>query len=480
MLFDDDDESFEGMDRDTIAKILDQIRSGSAYYIDVDDVMEAYDFLVGEEMMEEADEILEYGLKLHGQDIDLQILKTNSLIDKGKFAEAAFILDDIYEKAQNKSNYYFSKGYLRLRQEDLEEAEKLFRIAIAKADDDMKSSLTYEIGMNLNHLGLHKEAISFFEMLPEKEIEGDEQTEFEYAYALEKVGRAEDSQKRYEHLVETSPLSEGAWYNLGILYSMKGDFDNAIEAYQNAIALKPDYAEPYYNMANAYLNKTQIQKALDAYLDYATYARDEVEKSVYNYIGECWTLLGNEDYAKKFFLLAIKLEPESDSAWYNYGRLCADEGEYEDAKNAFERAIELRPEVENYYFEKAQIHYNLHEIDETIDMLERGIKITPNNVLAWFEVVRIRMEDTDALASDIRKYIKQKKEEFGNPSALQLVEAYVEFFVFGKKNTAKMLMRNVASSTPQIIKDASIEPNLHKLLERNEIIKILNEYNIKF
>ncbi len=51
----------------------------------------------------------------------------------------------------------------------------------------------------------------------------------------------------YKKVLELSPRTPVAYFNLGNIYFEMEDYDNATEAYNRAIDLKPDFGEAYYN-----------------------------------------------------------------------------------------------------------------------------------------------------------------------------------------------------------------------------------------
>ena len=45
----------------------------------------------------------------------------------------------------------------------------------------------------------------------------------------------------------------------------QGKLEEAIEAYNKALAIKPDYVDAYYNMGNALEEKHNLEEAIEAY-----------------------------------------------------------------------------------------------------------------------------------------------------------------------------------------------------------------------
>ena len=63
----------------------------------------------------------------------------------------------------------------------------------------------------------------------------------------------------------SGPTYAQAHYNLGNALRDKGQLDEAIAAYRQAIALKPNYAEAHSNLGNALKAKGQLDDAIAAY-----------------------------------------------------------------------------------------------------------------------------------------------------------------------------------------------------------------------
>jgi tetratricopeptide (TPR) repeat protein len=67
----------------------------------------------------------------------------------------------------------------------------------------------------------------------------------------------------YEQAIRLNPDNANAYNNLGVIYRIKGEYDRAIAAYDEAIWLKnSDFPAAFYNRALAYADKSEYDRAL--------------------------------------------------------------------------------------------------------------------------------------------------------------------------------------------------------------------------
>lgn len=74
--------------------------------------------------------------------------------------------------------------------------------------------------------------------------EGEGDARMRQAMARKLLGDIADD---YRRVLELSPNTPVAWYNLGNILFESEDFDGATDAYTKAVELKPDFGEAYYN-----------------------------------------------------------------------------------------------------------------------------------------------------------------------------------------------------------------------------------------
>ena len=66
-------------------------------------------------------------------------------------------------------------------------------------------------------------------------------------------------------MIELKPDRADAYHRRGVLYSYKGDFENAINDFTTVINLNPDDPYVYCNRGNAYADKEEFDKAIEDY-----------------------------------------------------------------------------------------------------------------------------------------------------------------------------------------------------------------------
>lgn len=97
-----------------------------------------------------------------------------------------------------------------------------------------------------------------------------------------------------------------------------GKFEEAVNAYKQAIKLKPDYSEAYYNLGDAYFQLSLYKEAIDAYKRAVKYQRDFAP--THNNMGTAYYKLGEHEKAIEAYKEAIRLNPKTAVTYYNLAR----------------------------------------------------------------------------------------------------------------------------------------------------------------
>ncbi|MBN1363665.1 MAG: tetratricopeptide repeat protein [Syntrophaceae bacterium] len=107
------------------------------------------------------------------------------------------------------------------------------------------------------------------------------------------------------------------YYNRGNAYAEKGQYQTAVEDYDEAIRLQPNFASAYFNRGNTYKNLGQYRLAITDYNNTIHLSPDYFV--AYNYRGFAYGKLGQYELALENFNKAISLKPDYASAYNNRG-----------------------------------------------------------------------------------------------------------------------------------------------------------------
>jgi tetratricopeptide (TPR) repeat protein len=176
--------------------------------------------------------------------------------------------------------------------------------------------------------------------------------------------------------------SVGPYFERGRGYVAKGDFDQAVEQYNEALKIDPKYAVTYNNRGNAYYFKKDYSRAI---ADYDEAIRLDPKYAVaYNNRGNA--NLGKKDYDRAIadYSEALKLDPKNAVAYYSRGDAYFRKKDYVRAIPDYGEAIKLDPKNAVAYNNRGNAYYGKNDYDRAIADYGEVIKLDPRNAVAYY------------------------------------------------------------------------------------------------
>ncbi len=360
-------------------------------YFDVHQIENIHEFYLEKNLLEEADKILDIGLRQHPNATSLLLKKASALSDKGKLQEAEVILEKLTKLENSNPDVFLTLGWNYLKQKNIKKAVDNFETAVSVAFDD-EEDILFEVGFNLSQEGYFKEALPFLQKSNEK-YPGNENVLFELAFIYDKTGNLDRSIQCYNDLLDINSFSENAWYNLGIVYSKKEEFTKAFQAYEFTLAINPNHPEAHFNLGNSFAHSGMFDKALDQYLEHAALSSDTT--LTYQYIADCWEQLEDYDMAIRFYTLVVKKQKENPDAWYGMGTALMGKNDFSNAIQALDQAISIEPLSPDYWFAHARCLFEMGKREDAIKSLENGLNLDPEETAAWIELFKLKLITED-------------------------------------------------------------------------------------
>jgi tetratricopeptide (TPR) repeat protein len=130
-----------------------------------------------------------------------------------------------------------------------------------------------------------------------------------------------------------------AVFQRGVEYYQQGNFDEAIEAFSDAILLHPDDPDLYINRGSAYTSKRNFDAAIADY-DKAIALNPEYAEA-YAGRGAVYYFQEKIDLAIADYDRAIELKPDFTGALFNRGTLYKETGQTDQAIADFQKVLEI-------------------------------------------------------------------------------------------------------------------------------------------
>jgi Flp pilus assembly protein TadD len=194
--------------------------------------------------------------------------------------------------------------------------------------------------------------------------------------AIGKKGQLDEAIRHYEEAIRLKPDYVDAHNNLGAAFGKKRQTDQAIAQYQEAIRLNPAHALAHHNLGAALAKKGQTDEAIVQFHEAIRLNPDYPD--AYNNLG---VALGNKsqtDEAIRQFREAIRLNPDHTEARNNLGVALGKKGQTEEAIRQYEEIIRLKPDQADAHNNLGIAFYQQGRAAEAIRQFEEALRLKPD------------------------------------------------------------------------------------------------------
>ena len=194
--------------------------------------------------------------------------------------------------------------------------------------------------------------------------------------ALKEQGKLEEAIEAYNKALAIKPDYAEAYNNMGITLKDQGKLEEAIEAYNKALAIKPDYAEAYNNMGNALKEQGKLEEAIEAY-NKALAIKPDYAEAYYN-MGYALQEQGKLEEAIEAYNKALAIKPDYAEAYNNMGNALQEQGKLEEAIEAYNKALAIKPDYAEAYNNMGVTLQEQGKLEEAIEAYNKALAIKPD------------------------------------------------------------------------------------------------------
>jgi tetratricopeptide (TPR) repeat protein len=244
---------------------------------------------------------------------------------------------------------------------------------------------------------------------------GDADAFYKQGIAYKAEGKAEEAIDAFEHAVAANPKHYMAWAALGNLYkTARKDIPKAVAAYEHAVeGLKKDKIV-WANLGMAYYRNNQLDLALKALVTASTL--DPNDGDIRGNLGAVRRQKGDLTAAIADLEAATRLKPDDAQFANNLGVAYRFAKREDDAIKAFQKAIALAPNEASFHFNLAvayrrQTEKNPDMIPRAIAEYETATTLEPGNAEGWFDLGFMYKQDhqNDRAIKAFNKYLELNK-----------------------------------------------------------------------
>ncbi|MBN2158652.1 MAG: tetratricopeptide repeat protein [Spirochaetes bacterium] len=275
---------------------------------------------------------------------------------------------------------YSRLGVIYIKHKDFEEAENYLKRAVAIRPND---------ALNRYNLGIaylrQKKTSEALEELSKAEEMGENNTE-----VLEGIGEAYLSMKNYDRSLEIyAKLRKENERNVKVLariaeiYYDKGELDNAYETYRKITVIEPTTENAriaYLNMGNILDDAQRFDEAIDAYQK--ALAISPKDDSVYYNMGIAYKHADRPELAITAWKKGAELDPDDPAPRTAIADYYYERGYYDMAETEYREIVGRWPQVQDPHFKIATMYYKRGNYDYALSAYNRVIELDPNSDLA--------------------------------------------------------------------------------------------------
>ncbi len=209
------------------------------------------------------------------------------------------------------------------------------------------------------------------------------------------AGTWRDSEALYRRVLAVYPQSALAWNNLGDVLMKAGRKEEAMSAFDSAVAADSGLIAAHLNRGDAYRVMGRLPEA-EAELRIAVDLAENKtignleELGAYYFLGRALDEAGKTDEALAMFARAVERLPQAAEPHYNLGIMLQKHGRTEEALLEFLRTVKLEPLYIAGWYHAAGILAEQGKLEEAEIALERVVELDPGYEKAMEHLKGIR------------------------------------------------------------------------------------------
>lgn len=339
--------------KDMLARYEEMILHGEKVYFDPEQLTDIAEYYATRNREKEAEQVIDYALDIHPGSTDPLIFRARTHMLRGDLNVAYQVAHSIPDQTDREVIFLYAE--LMLNEGNHADAQSLLVAELlANEASHREYVLTVQdiVELYLDYNYTHEAALLAEATLNKAKNEGwKSQTRLMIqgltAECLRNDGQFKAATVELNQMLDENPYDVNSWLNLGNVYNQMEQFNDAIEAFEYALAINPN--------------------CLDA-----LFAK-----------GHSYALLGNEEKALQIYQTCLDKGYDKPLASYTCGVMETAMGQYSNAINHLTYAYTFYSDLSLYSFSicfnLALCHIETGDMKRAAEFYHRAFKIDPND-----------------------------------------------------------------------------------------------------
>jgi tetratricopeptide (TPR) repeat protein len=224
--------------------------------------------------------------------------------------------------------------------------------------------------------------------------------------ARTQVSYWKNSTTLWEHTLAVSGDTDVAHNNLGMALLKKGQLDEAMAQFRQALKVNSNYNSAHDNLGVALVKKERLDEAIDQFQ--RALKINPGDDLAHNDLGMALVQKEQLDAAIAQYQQALKINPDFDMAHFDLGIALAKKGQWDEAIVQYQRALEINPNYDLAHFNLGNAFSQKGKVDEAISQYQQTLKINPDFTLAHLDL-GIALAKKGRLNEAIDQYLQALK-----------------------------------------------------------------------
>jgi tetratricopeptide (TPR) repeat protein len=191
----------------------------------------------------------------------------------------------------------------------------------------------------------------------------------------------------FNEALRLKPDYSEAYYNLGFVHLVQNKLEEAIVYFEKALQLKPNYTEAHDNLGSVFLRLGKFDKAIAHHNEALRLNPDGMGSTnlaislnpgyveVYIQISAALARQGNTEKALEYLQHAIRMRPDSSRAYFMLGLVLSERGSLNDAVRYLIAATRLDPNSPLQHYKLGEVFAKQEELDRAIACYTKAIRL---------------------------------------------------------------------------------------------------------